>query len=587
MASLTNFIDRSVAYFSPEAGVRRLAARAFLTQFNYDGAFQGSGKRSTSGGTLFRNASPESWMVQRDAIKLMWESRDMESNFCFYRGMLTRLVLYALGTIRWQSTTGDTATDEEHEQYWEEWCKNADETKRHHLYTMVRLGLRGMIRDRDYGFALRDDEETKQLRVRCIEADRIGNPLYVGQTDERKIHGILLDEIGAVEGYEIFKRTRTNQYEPEATMDPAHFLHLFDPLRYDQYRGHPLFAPALPHMRDLYEALDAEMQAIKFAGSFAAFVKSATPFSQQGVSAFDRETNADGKNKLSVQAGTIQRLTQGEDLIFPNMPARPSGSFIAFFETKVREICNTANVPFGFGWNMAELGGVTARIEVAQMERMLKGLRELVRMLVLDPLKDRVLRRGVAYGEIRGHPKRGVGRWGFGAALTGDVGHDTNADLALLQAGIYSESALVEGKYGGDFREHCLQQARDMDTRKEVTQQTGIPIELQTQRWPNATALLAAMNGAGDPDAEQQVLDANAPDEMPGAGAAGGDPNAPAPTAPSGLAASFGKDALKGLLEVMKQLNLGTITRDQAITTLVATYGMDLADAEAVVPNVA
>lgn len=570
-----NFLDRTIAFFNPAAGVQRLAARHVLTEFNYDGAFAG-GKRGTGGGTLFRNASPESWAIQRDAIKLMWESRDMESNFCIYRGMLTRLVLYALGTIRWQSRTGDNATDEEHEQYWEEWCKTADVTKRYHLYTMVRLGLRGMLRDRDYGFALNDDENGR-LQVKNIEADRIGNPLYVGQTDERKVHGVMLDENGAVEGYEIFKRTRTNQYEAEATLDPAHFLHLVDPLRYDQYRGICLFAPALPHMRDLYEALEAEMQAIKFAGSFAAFVKTAVGYAQSGVSAFDRDPNVAGENKYSVKAGTIQNLKQGEDMIFPNTPSRPSGAFIAFFETKVREICNCGNVPFGFGWNLQDLGGVTARIEVAQMERTLNGLREVVRERVLDPLVQKVLRRGVASGEIRGHPKRGQGRWGFGAAITGDVGHDTNADIALLNAGIYTESDLVERKYGGDFREHAFQQAREINTRQEVTQETGVPIELQTLRLPNATQLLAAMNSRGDPAAETAVLDENAPEGAPGQA----DPNAP----PPGLAATYGKDALKGLLEVMKQLNQGMITREQAITTLVASFGMALAEADAVVPK--
>ena len=572
---LTNFIDRTVAYFDPKAGVQRLAARAMLTQFDYDGAYGALNKRSSSGGTLFRNASPESWSIQRDAIKLMWESRDMESNFCFYRGILSRLVLYALGTIRWQSQTGDAALDAEYEGIWEEWCKVGDATGRHHVNNIVRLGLRGMLRDRDCGFALFDDEELGNIKVRLVEADRIGNPLYVGATDERKIHGVMLDENGAVEGYEIFKRTRTNMYELEATLGTNQFLHLFDPLRYDQYRGIALFAPGLPHMRDLYEAFEAEMQAIKFAGSFAAFVKTATGYAQSGAAAFDKDKNVAGDNKLAVKAGTIQRLTQGEDMIFPNMPARPSGSFMAFVETKIREICNGANIPFGFGWNLSQLGGVTARIEVAQMKRTLEGLRDLVRVAVLEPLKDKVLLRAVAHGKVRGHANRGLGRWGFGADITGDVGYDTSADLQLLEAGIYSESFLVENKYGGDFNQHVLQQAREINIRKKVAADTGVPIELQTQRLPNATQMLAAMNTKGDPDAEGQVLDANAPDAPPDAGQA---------PAPSGLAATFGKDALKGLIEVMKQLNLGTITRDQAITTLVATWGMDLATAEQIIP---
>ena len=35
----------------------------------------------------------------------------------------------------------------------------------------------------------------------------------------------------------------------------------------------------------------------------------------------------------------------------------------------------------------------------------------------------------------------------------------------------------------------------------------------------------------------------------------------------------------------MKRLNLGELTREQAVQILVATYGMDLSEAEMVVPE--
>ena len=199
---------------------------------------------------------------------------------------------------------------------------------------------------------------------------------------------------------------------------------------------------------------------------------------------------------------------------------------------------------------------------------------------MLDPLKDKVLRRGIALGLIPSHPKFGTGRWSFGPDITGDVGHDTNADISLLQAGIFSESYLIEGKYGGDFEEHAYQQAREITTRQRIAQETGVPIELQTSRLAGATAQIAAMNSRGDPDAEGAVMDQAAPDQAaPAAEEAG------APPVPAGLAAAHGKDAVKGLIEVMKRLNLGELTREQAVQILVASYGMDLSEAEMVVPE--
>ena len=578
-SAFTSFIDKAVAVVAPKWGVERAVSRAMLRQFDYDGA-RHDGRRGTAGGTLFRNASPESQRIQQDAIQLMWESRDMESNFCLWRGILTRTTQYALGKIVWQSRTGDAAVDEAHEAYWEQWGKRADLTQRHPFPVIARLGIRSMLRDRDFGIALHDDEATGEYRIRGIEADRIGNPLMPVMPDEKKVQGIVLGEHGEPVSYQIYKRKPTNQYDMEVELPPERFLHIFDPLRVDQYRGVGWGAPALPHMRDLYEALGAEMQAIKFAASYAAFTYNEQPFSQQAATQFDSEKKPDGGNKYSVLPGTIQNLTAGQKIEFAPGASRPSGAFMAWFEAKVREISVGLNVPFGFVWNLALLGGVTARIEVAQMKRTLDDIRTVAMQRMLDPLKDKVLRRGIALGLIPSHPKFGTGRWSFGPDITGDVGHDTNADISLLQAGIFSESYLIEGKYGGDFEEHAYQQAREITTRQRIAQETGVPIELQTSRLAGATAQIAAMNARGDPDAEGAVLDQAAPEQAaPAAEEAG------APPVPAGLAAAHGKDAVKGLIEVMKRLNLGELTREQAVQILVASYGMDLSEAEMVVPE--
>ena len=98
-APLTNFIDRTIAFFNPQAGIERTVTRARLQQFDYDGA-RNSGRRGVAGGSMFRNGSTKSQRINQDAITLMWESRDMEQNFCLWRGILTRTTQYALGTLR-------------------------------------------------------------------------------------------------------------------------------------------------------------------------------------------------------------------------------------------------------------------------------------------------------------------------------------------------------------------------------------------------------------------------------------------------------------------------------------------------------
>jgi lambda family phage portal protein len=566
-----NLLEKVISYVSPTMALERGHARQMLTQFGYDGV-SGDGRRGTSGGTPGRNGSPENPRMSLDVVKLMWESRDLERNSPLWNGVLSRTTRYSLGTIKWQSRTGDSALDAEYEAYFENWQKNCDYKGQHDFTKLCQLYLRSMLRDGDVGVHFVD--EGGELKLQGIEADRIGDPNQAGNQGNNEVRGVKLGEHGEVTGYKIYKRNRNNQYDFDQEVVPSDFVLLMDAERIDQTRGICWAGGALTVPRDLKELDQSEMDAAKFAASFAGFLKSNNPYSSKSGSAWDGK-GADGVNKMEMKSGIIQRLPEGDDIVFQNPPNRPNGAYMAYYENKIREFSVKLDMPFGFIWNLAMLGGVTARIEVNQVMRTLKHFRELMRRKLLEEVVVRVLRRGVANKDIRQHPKRGAGKWNFGAEITGDVGHDTSADLQLLEVGAISLSDLVEGKLGGDFEELCKSQAREMTIRQEVAAESGVPIELQSERFPNATQLLAAMQTRGEPDAEQPVLDENAPEQMP--------MDSPAP--PAGLAAAHGKDAVKGLLDIMKKLNTGELTREQAVTVLVASYGMDLAEAEQIIPN--
>jgi len=565
-----NLLDQLISYVSPQTAMERGRAREALTYFGYDGV-SGDGRRGLTGGTAGRNGSPENPRLSLDVVKLMWESRDLERNSALWSGILSRVVRYALGIVKWQSRTGDSEIDAEYEAYFEQWQKDCDYKGQHSFAKLLQLYLRSMLRDGDVGVHFVDEEG--ELKLQGIEADRIGDPNQAGNQSNNEVRGVMLDEKGRAKGYKIYERNRNNQYELDQEVPAANFVLLMDALRIDQTRGVCWAGGALTVPRDLKELDQAEMDAAKFAGSFAGFLKSDSPYSAKGGAAWDGVA-ADGLNKMDMKSGIIRRLPAGDDIIFQQPPSRPSGAFTAYYETKIRELAIQLDMPFGFVWNLAMLGGVTARIEVNQVMRTLKYFRELMRSKLLEEIVGRVLRRGVAMRAIRPHAKRGSGKWTFGADITGDVGHDTSADIQLLEVGALALSDLVGGKLGGDFEELCDTQAREMIIRQATAAKTGVPIELQSERFPQATQMMAAMQTRGDPDAEQPVLDENAPDQMPGAEA----------PVPAGLAAAHGKDAVKGLLDIMKKLNAGELTREQAVTVLVASYGMDLAEAEQIVP---
>lgn len=555
-----NLLERAIAVVAPGAALSRARSRAALTEFGYD-SVNSTRSRGPSGG-LWKNAAAESPRMNTDRVKLMWEARDLERQFGFMKGMLSRTVDYTCHRIAFKARTGDDAVNKEYEDYFHDWCGRSDYTGRHRFVTQVRLALRSMLRDGDFGFVKHD--VGGELRLQGIEGDRIGNPQDAGQSDEGKIGGITLGEDGEVTNYEIFKRGRTtSSYTKSADVAPGQFIHLYNPTRMDQYRGITWFDTSMGSMRDLYECMRFEMSAAKYASSFAGFIYQESNLNLGGAGAWDGA--GDGKQPASMKAreGTIVRLENGERYQPAPSTVRPSGAFLTLIEVYLREIAAGLNLPFGFVYDMARFGGVTARLETQQAQRVFQQLQELLEQRLLNDVKNSVLMRGIAQRKIRPHPNWKTGGWLFGAWLTADIGHETNADIALLEAGLTSETRLVQ-KYGGDADEIAMENGTDVQRRVRVTQVTGTPIELQHQRQPQATSLLAAANVAKDGEGE------DAPE--------------PEPVQPTGLVAEQGEKAAKPLIEILKSVSLGKMDRESGIAAIMRLYDLSRLEAEQMVP---
>ena len=123
-----SLLDRAIQAVAPERGFRRAMAREALHHFGYDGAQPGTLRGSS--GSVYKNASPESWKMQRDRTDIMWDARDMERNFCLVGGILDRTSQYTCSRVSYQSRTGVKETDDRYEDYFASWMERADLTNR-------------------------------------------------------------------------------------------------------------------------------------------------------------------------------------------------------------------------------------------------------------------------------------------------------------------------------------------------------------------------------------------------------------------------------------------------------------------------
>lgn len=550
-ASLTFFEKVVAACGRPERAFEMAVARSYLEkvhEFGYNAANPGTARGSSGGKT--KNASAETWRIGRDRYTLMWDARDMERQFPFVSGALDRMEEYACGQIAYESRTGDSDIDSEYEDFFHDWCERSDVAGRFRLSEQARLGYRGWLRDGEHGWLIVDAGD--EYRLQNIEGDRIGNPDNAEQS-EFNIGGIRIGTLGEVTGYDIFNRSRMGQYTFDHTAEPENFIHLFKPDHADQYHGITSFSSALPHARDIHELFALEKQAMKFAAAFAGFIHR-----KSGSGALSWQTQkpdrADG-NLFAAQAGMVKRLADGEEITFPSATGRPSANLMQFVELLKAEMAMKLNLPYGFLFDMSQLGGVTARIVVFFAMRTLRQHQLRLERTLLQRVKNLVLERGIALGKITPHPNFKSGKFNFGAKLTGDTGHDIQAKIQKMLMGIGTASAIIEEDDGGTTKELFRQLAREVKEAQEVASEFGVPMELMMPaRWADPSTLLAAINTP---------------------------PNSP--PAPRGIVEKQGDKAASLVLDVLEKYADGLLERESAIQTLVALVGMTRIRAEKIV----
>ncbi|NDE16388.1 phage portal protein, partial [bacterium] len=394
----------------------------------------------------------------------------------------------------------------------------------------------------------------QEIRLQGIEADLIGD-VQTEKADENVFGGVEVDpKTGAPIKYHIYKRTRHNLYEKDQVLDADQFVHLWRPMRFGEYRGRSWLAPAMADARDLHELFGFEKVAVKFAASFTAFIKTRSDVPDGSMLFTDSKTAA-GEKVIEAQAGKIIRHDDGEDIKFAPTPNRPSGAFIALVEAMIRQISNSLNLPYAFIWDLSRMGGVSARLESRQADRVFKGWQRRLEEKLLNRVRDVVIANAIATGKIPANKNWKRGKWRFGEWITADVGHESQARIAELQAGILTETQVLEER-DMNFDEVVRIRAAETQTILDVAKASKLPAEAIRPDRQGLTDMIAAMHDAENPEPTQ-------------------DP-AVAQTNPK---------AGKEILDLLEKVVQGLIPRDTAIMHLVTVYGVALDRAQLMVPQ--
>lgn len=563
-AQRLNIVDRAIAFISPSYGVRALVARNRLHQFGYNDHSERRGKSPPLRGS-------ETWVANRDRLKMMADARDA-ATYDWIGGVLVKLILYICGRLHCKSTTGDEQYDEPYDDYFHGWCGDekdeetgrtrCDITGRHRLLKQVQMALMGFFVDGDHGLIevepIYDGGQiVREFCLQNIEADRIGSPID-NITEEFYIGGVILDPegSGAVDAYRIYRRTRTNQYTEPQDIPSSSFIHVFDPEKSDEYRGRTKLLRILNDLRDIREWIEAEKIAGKTQSQWAALIGVKDPFQGEGAAAWDGQTDK-GTPTQEAQWGKLLKLAEGENFSMLSPSARPSGAFMQFVQTLIRKMSVSLNLPYGFLWDLATLGGVTARIEVQGALRQIQYWQDNVLVgLILNRVRQKVIAQGIAEGVLLPHPNWKKCEWHFGPWITTDAGYEMQADIAGVQTGLLKISEVV-GKYGHTVREVLEANASAANSALTVGMEQQLPVEVFAKAlWPDITNQKAAFLAP-----------------------------TPIPPPKAGSIEAIGDKGAGKLIEILEKVGDGTLDRESGIETVMRVFSLTRAQADKIVPD--
>jgi lambda family phage portal protein len=256
------WIDRIIGYFSPAAGLKRIAARRTLSRVRaYEGA-------SVKDGWIPRRAgaSPDADHAA-DAPMLRHRARSLVQNNPYACKALDSLVANVVGEgIVPESRALKPGLRKRIDALWEEWAKQCDADGKLQFDGLTALAYRAMEQDGEVLIRLRsrraEDGLAVPLQLQVLEIDYLDST----RTGANITEGIERDGIGRVVAYWLHDKhpgdaTGLQAYaRTSSTRVPAdRVIHLYAVQRPGQSRGITRFSAAIARMRDLAIYEDAEL----------------------------------------------------------------------------------------------------------------------------------------------------------------------------------------------------------------------------------------------------------------------------------------------------------------------------------------
>lgn len=325
-----SFIDRAVLAISPEAGLRRIKARAAANAvMNYDAASKG---RRTYGWQAPATSADASVNMSRPRLRQL--SRDMIRNRPYAARGQAVVTGNVVGTgitpsIKFEAVEGDDIAPGDNEKARTK--ATLDLVKAHLMTPAIDVygvhgmaGLQGQVMDTvfsDGEIIVRRRTRARNfnpklpvlLQIQLMEADHLDETVTNWGQNE-VVEGVEYGPTGAIVAYHLYTRhPGDNRWWSKGSLvservPAGEILHIRRVSRPGQLRGVPWLAPVMMTLGELSDYQEAQILKQRIASLLAFFVKAA-----------DGAKPYDGEDIKKISPGSVVGLQEGQDVV----PATP------------------------------------------------------------------------------------------------------------------------------------------------------------------------------------------------------------------------------------------------------------------------
>ena len=464
-----NWLDRTIGWFDPTAGNRRVSARMAMDIKGraYEGARRDH--RTSSWQTPGSSANTEAGAGEEIVRN---RSRDLIRNNGYALQIVETFADHVVGTGIVGAPTGlkgrnakKVAGD------WRSWCESCDFDDDQDLNGLVWSSVKGMA---ESGAALiRFHRQTfdsratiAPLKMQVMEPDFI-DVVKTGTTKDGGYidRGIEYDSKGRKVAYWLLPAhpgdvASWRGHGMTSDRVPAsEIVYLYNKLRPGQDRGMPLLAPAIMTLQDLRSYFAAELVRKRTAACMVGVITTTDDDLKIGVDPDTKAGKKYGPQKQKFEPGLFTRLLPGESIDF-NTPPADSG-VDAMATQYLREAAAAAGVMY------EHATGDFSRVNYSSWRAGHHGFRrrmERIQWLVVIHKLLRVIAQRYREAALAADllPAQNFGwRWTPPGFISVDPYKDAQADLANLRMGKVTLSQLVEER-GYDYLEFLSQFAEDL-----------------------------------------------------------------------------------------------------------------------------